>query len=151
MLKELEKWWALRSYRRRLGPLLRKRYGRSPHGYTPQQVLTTLRVHGMNTTLAPHACVMFCSPKAYSEFTTKLREPGGRAFDQGVSPIPPNFLYLGEWPEHHTIANEIGNAPSHRADFGSSHFAGGSLDFSGGDFADSGSGSDGAGGDGSTP
>jgi hypothetical protein len=120
ILHRLAKWVAVRSYRNHLGPLLVGRYGRERR-YTPAQVLTTIKLHGLSERFAAYACVMFCSKQAYSEFVANQVASAGPS----VSPLKDSSvpLWAGvlvqDWPTHHHVVADLGHSQS---DLGSGPF-----------------------------
>jgi hypothetical protein len=156
LLDRIARWAALRRYRSKLGPLLLQRYGRQAH-YTPPQVLTTIKLHGLNERFAPLACAMFCSKQAYVDFAARL--PKDRPHGAPPDPSPDSAAWLWTeptWPEHHdaiahvsTSSWEHGGADHAGSDtvaaFGGHHDGGhhGDHHGGGGDFgSDGGSSSD---------
>lgn len=124
MLERIQKWLALRSYRTQLSHLLVRRYGREHH-YTPPQVLTTIREHGLSERYAAYACAMFCSKRAYDGFVAI----GVAAAAISVPPATESSLPLWAgmaiqgWPEHHQVTAELqeSHGVSHSLDFGSDY------------------------------
>lgn len=72
MLQAIRKWFALRSYRK-LGPKLRKRYGRQ-ESYTSDQVTQTMATEGYDTTYLPYALSMYCSASEFSNYSQQSGE-----------------------------------------------------------------------------
>ena len=66
MWKSIVKKLALRSYRRRLPDLLRRRYGRETH-YRPEQVESVARDHGFRLDYLCFAFAMFCERGVFDE------------------------------------------------------------------------------------
>jgi hypothetical protein len=147
MLERIRKWWAIHGYRRRLGRLLVQRYGRERF-YRPPQVLTTIKEHGLSERYAAHACAMFCSKTAYTDFLANHDRRRDDVAPLAVSEAP---IWLGmvghDWPVHGDAIADVGGS-----DF-SSDISGGSFEglgigdaFSDGGGFDGSSGSDGGSG-----
>ncbi len=64
MWRWIQKRLALRSYRRRLGPALAKRYGREPH-YTVAQIRVTADQLRLDTRFMCYAFADYCSQDAF--------------------------------------------------------------------------------------
>jgi len=104
MLERIRKWLALGRYRGNLGYFLVARYGRE-RSYTPAQVLTTIRIHGLNEPYAAYACAMFCSKAAYASFAASVT---AQTFPQFASSIPlPPPEFVADWPDHHDAIAEL--------------------------------------------
>lgn len=124
LFDRLARWQALRGYRGRLGSLLVGRYGRQ-RCYTPPQVLTTIKLYGLNERFAPYACAMFCSERAYSEFVAKHVSRSETVEPLTNSDVP---LWVGthwdDWPTHQQVVADLGQHDAsdhfqhHLADFG---------------------------------
>ena len=66
MLKRLRKWSAVRSYMKRLGPDLKKRYGRRKL-YSAAQVKRTIESGGYSMDYICYALCMYCSLGDFAE------------------------------------------------------------------------------------
>jgi hypothetical protein len=151
MWQWIKKRLALFRYRTRLGPLLLVRYGRQRR-YTPPQVLTTIKVHGLNEVYAAYACAMYCSKQAYSAFAAARAQHAAAARDAAAvdsTRTDPTWLLwsaagLSLWPKHGDLVAELGHSYS-GDDVGHGHTSSdASPDFDGHFGHD---GSDGSGGD----
>ncbi len=69
MLERIKKHYALKSYVKKLGPLLRKRYGKSK-SYSPGQVKTTIQINGLNEYNISYAYALFCKQSAFNQETS---------------------------------------------------------------------------------
>jgi len=67
MLQAIRKWLAIRSYARRLGPRLRKRYGRRKT-YTPAQVKRTAEDGRYDLLYLCYALCMYCDGASFAEY-----------------------------------------------------------------------------------
>jgi uncharacterized membrane protein YgcG len=74
MIKRLQKWFAIRSYAKSLGPKLRKRYGASRY-YTPGQVKATVKTSGLNSTWVCYALCMYCDSDSFTQYHIDIGEP----------------------------------------------------------------------------
>jgi hypothetical protein len=146
ILGRVVRWWAIRQYRSTLAYMLVKRYG-ARRSYTPPQVLTTIKVHGLNARYAAHACAMFCTERAYNEFVAK-HVKGGSAAEQ----FSPLWIGAGDyddaWIPHAEIVSEVPYHPPESASYdsggdGFGHVGYASDDYGGGP-GDSGSSDDGS-------
>ena len=72
LFERVDRWWSARAYRRKLPALLARRYGRQAR-YTPAQVLTTIKAHGVAARYAVLACGMFCSRTSIAQFVEERR------------------------------------------------------------------------------
>ncbi len=121
---------AISRYRRRLGPLLRKRYGRSGH-YTAGQIRTTIEKFGLNIHYSCYALAMYLTRDEFDGFHRQS----------------------GEVCDYDAMRQEVGDLCfSGRADFAVTECAGGDSSWhEGADGGDSDGGFDGScggGGDG---
>jgi hypothetical protein len=66
MLERIKKHFALKSYVKKLSPLLRIKYGKLK-SYTPSQVHTTIKIHGLNEQNLGYAYVLFCKQSAFNQ------------------------------------------------------------------------------------
>jgi uncharacterized membrane protein YgcG len=66
MLTALKKRLAIRSYVRKLGPALQRRYGRKRY-YTPEEVRRAARDTGVNTDYLFYGYSLYCSRGAFDE------------------------------------------------------------------------------------
>ena len=73
LFEQSVKRWAIRDYRRKLGPLLRKRYGRSD-GYTCGQIRTTIEKCGFNIHYACYALAMYLERDEFDAFHRQTGE-----------------------------------------------------------------------------
>lgn len=67
-LQGLEKWWALRTYRKRLPRLLGQRYG-NPKFFTPEQVERTIKESKLNSRYIEYAYALFVSLEDFKRKT----------------------------------------------------------------------------------
>jgi hypothetical protein len=67
MLSRVRKWLAIRSYAKRLGADLRKRYGKRKN-YTSGQVKRTAELGGYNLDYLCYALCMYCSLGEFSDY-----------------------------------------------------------------------------------
>ena len=74
MFTTLKKRLAIRSYVRKLGPALRRRYGRQHH-YTPEQVRRTASLTSVNTDYLCYAYCIYCSREAFELHHRQTGEP----------------------------------------------------------------------------
>jgi hypothetical protein len=74
MLAILKKRWAIRSYVKRLGPVLRRRCGRKRY-YTPEEVRRAARASGVNTDYLCYAYCIYCSREAFDQHHRQTGEP----------------------------------------------------------------------------
>lgn len=70
MMQFLQKWLAIRSYKKKLGSLLIRGYGKSKH-YTPAQVRTTVSKAGLSTDWICYAYSMYCSCDDFVQYHTE--------------------------------------------------------------------------------
>jgi hypothetical protein len=93
MFERIRKYFALKAYARKLGPLLKKRYGGSKD-YTPGQVRTTVEVGGLNPHYLYYGYAMFCQEKEFQQLANEasgdfdlqgLRQEIGDKFFSGDS------------------------------------------------------------------
>jgi hypothetical protein len=122
MLRWLRKLLALRAYRRKLGPLLRERYGRARF-YSVAQVRTTVGLGGFSTEYICYAYAGYCEPADFAQHHAEI----GQTCDWASM--------REELAGHHPGAAE------HHVGFESDHHHGG--DHSGFDHHDHGGGFDG--------
>jgi|GEM_PF-2717533 len=132
MFENIRKRFALKSYVKKLGPLLRKRYGRSSN-FSPGQVEKTIQAENLNPNYIYYAYSMFCSEQHFQQLANEAnadldmnqlkREVGDEFFD-GDSDFSPEdvFQYNGD--------TSVGGS-----DFGNS---GGDGSFPGGDIGNNG-------------
>jgi len=73
MFERIRKHYALKAYARKLGPLLKKRYGRSKV-YTPGQVRTTVEFGGLDPHYLYYGYAMFCQEKQFQQLANEARE-----------------------------------------------------------------------------
>ncbi len=97
MFHGIKKHFALKSYMKKLGPLLKKRYGRSK-SYTPGQVKKTIEVEGLNPHYVYYGYAMFCQQEQFLQLATEenselnlqnLRQEIGDKFFEGDSGFTP--------------------------------------------------------------
>jgi hypothetical protein len=74
MIRRIKKYFAIRSYVRRLGPELVRRFGKKKY-YTPQQVQAAVRRGGFSETDMCYAISMFCSREAFNAHHAEMGEP----------------------------------------------------------------------------
>lgn len=75
MIRRIKKYFAIRSYVRRLGPQLVRRFGKRRF-YTPQQVRTAVRGGGFSEDDICYAYSMFCSLEDFNAYHAEAGEPG---------------------------------------------------------------------------
>ena len=73
MWRWLSKYFALRSYRRKLGPALLRRYGRQRH-YSVNQVRVTAEKLGLNLDYVCYGIAGFCGEQAFNEYHVGIGE-----------------------------------------------------------------------------
>ena len=73
MIQRIQRWLAVRSYAKKLGAKLRKRYGTSKY-YTPGQVETTVREAGLNLNLVRYALCMYCNRDSFIQYQFDIGE-----------------------------------------------------------------------------
>ena len=66
MLERIKKHFALKSYVKKLGPLLRKKYGKLK-SYTAGQVKTTIQINGLDEYYVCYAYVLFCKQSTFNQ------------------------------------------------------------------------------------
>jgi hypothetical protein len=66
MLERIKKHFALKSYVKKLGPMLRKRYGKL-EWYLPGQVKTTIKIHDLNEHNIGFAYALFCKQSDFNQ------------------------------------------------------------------------------------
>ena len=73
MIRRIKRYFAIRSYVRRLGPELVRRFGKKRY-YTPEQVPAAVRRGGFSEADICYAYSMFCSREAFNEHHAQVGE-----------------------------------------------------------------------------
>ncbi len=139
MFTTLRKRWAIRSYMRKLGPVLRRRCGRRS-SYTPDEVRRAARVSGVNTDYLCYAYCIYCSREDFDQYHRQTGEycnyaamrqeigsmyfRGNTSFDAtdaiGTNPHSSESSWFGSENSSHSDSwGDSGNAGSGGGDGGS--------------------------------
>ncbi|HEY3496977.1 MAG TPA: DUF6559 family protein [Polyangiaceae bacterium] len=147
MFEGLARRYAVWRYRAVLPRALVRRYGRNP-GYTPAQVLATIRAQGLSQQYAAYACALFCSKRAVRAHVA--RETERLTFDNPAGISTAALLGSSLLFEYDNLRAEVG-APSRSgdaSDLSAWGDSGGASDFGWDGSSEGGGGSDGGAGSG---
>jgi hypothetical protein len=125
MLERIKKHFALQAYVKKLGPLLRKKFGKN-ESYTPGQVKTTVQINNLNEKYSCYAYVLFCKQSGFNQeldgredllgYQTIKKELGDKFFDgkqnfntSDVMKIGSNSVWWGS-PEDNNPENFTGGS-----------------------------------------
>lgn len=130
MIRRIKKYFAIRSYVRRLGPELVRRFGKRRY-YTPEQVRKAVRGGRFNEDDICYAYSMFCSREDYDSFHAELGETGdydamrgevGRRYFGGSTDFEPSsIIHHAEQYSEHGGSGESGGHHDPGGDFGGHH------------------------------
>jgi hypothetical protein len=116
MLQMIRKWLAIRSYKKRLGPQLRERYGRA-RSYTSAQVKRTIQEGGFNAAdYVCYALCMYCDRTefdAYHESTGEVCDYDAMWHDLGGTSHSHEAFTLGGHDVDHWSHHDVGHGGDH--------------------------------------
>jgi hypothetical protein len=120
MWKQFQKRRAMRTYRRRLGVQLRRRYGRERH-YTPEQVRTTAISGGLGTYHLCFALAMYCDRESFDAY----HREHGEVCDYDAMRSSIGAAYFGGDTTFDATSFDVLDASYATSDGGASDFGGG--------------------------